>query len=66
MQRSTVFIDNCNVKYICAAGCRAATINLEGSAANWPKTLCNYYKEQAINNLRSIAPMGEINLTSLM
>lgn len=54
--------NTCNVKYICAGGCRAATINLEGSAEKWPKTLCKYYREQALNTLRSIPPMGEINL----
>lgn len=52
----------CNVKYICAGGCRAATINLEGSAEKWPKTLCKYYREQALNTLRSLPPMGKINL----
>lgn len=54
--------NKCNVKYICAGGCRSATVNLEGSAGKWPRTLCKYYKEQAINALRSISPMGEINL----
>lgn len=52
----------CNVKYICAGGCRSATINTEGSAEKWPKTLCKYYKEQALTALRSIPPMGKINL----
>lgn len=54
--------NTCNVKYICAAGCRAATVNLEGSAARWPQTLCRYYKEQALNVLRSIPQMDEVNL----
>lgn len=54
--------NTCNVKYICAGGCRAATINTEGSAEKWPKTLCRYYREQALNALRSIPPMGKINL----
>lgn len=54
--------NTCNVKYICAGGCRSATINTEGSAEKWPKTLCKYYKEQAFNALRSISPMGKINL----
>lgn len=36
--------------------------NAEGSAEKWPKTLCKYYKEQALNTLRSIPPMGKINL----
>lgn len=53
---------DCNVKYICAAGCRAATINIEGSAKKWPSTLCRYYKENALNKLRSIPPMDEKNL----
>ena len=53
---------DCNVKYICAAGCRAATINIEGSAKECPKTLCRYYKEIALNKLRSIPPMDERNL----
>lgn len=54
--------NTCNVKYICAGGCRSATINTEGSAEKWPKTLCKYYKEQALNTLRSIPPMDKINL----
>lgn len=54
--------NKCNVKYICAGGCRNATINTEGSAEKWPKTLCQYYREQALNALRSIPLMGEINL----
>ena len=54
--------NTCNVKYICAGGCRAATINTEGSAEKWPKTLCRYYREQALTALRSIPPMGKINL----
>jgi len=57
--------NTCNVKYICAGGCRAATINLEGSAEKWPRTLCKYYKEQALNTLRSIPPMDEINLLDI-
>lgn len=54
--------NTCNVKYICAAGCRAATINVEGSAEKWPKTLCKYYREQALNNLSSIPQMDTKNL----
>jgi len=58
--------NTCNVKYICAGGCRAATINLEGSAEKWPKTLCKYYKAQALNALGSIPPMSDINLLNNM
>lgn len=35
---------NCNVKYICSAGCRAVTYKLEGNIMSYPKTLCKYYK----------------------
>ena len=45
---------DCNVRYICGAGCRAATANLEQDPTAFPRTLCEYYKEKAINTLRSI------------
>lgn len=45
---------DCKVKYICCGGCRAATLNIEGKPTEYPKTLCRYYKEKAINMLRSI------------
>ena len=45
---------DCKVKYICSGGCRAATLNIEGKPTEFPKTLCPYYKEKAINMLKSI------------
>lgn len=52
----------CNVKYICAAGCRAATLNTEQSPTAFPHTLCEYYKAKAHNSLRSIPQLTTINL----
>lgn len=52
----------CNVKYICGAGCRSATKNIEGSPTEYPKTLCPYYKEKAINSLKSIPVPNSIEL----
>lgn len=41
---------------------RVGTSFSKGSAEKWSKTLCRYYREQALNALRSIPPMGKINL----
>lgn len=49
-----VVCKNCNVKYICAGGCRGATLKLEGDPMNYPNTLCKYYRELAISRLRHI------------
>lgn len=48
------FIEKCNIcnlKYICYGGCRAASYKLEGDLNKTPETLCDYYKEEAINKL---------------
>ncbi len=45
---------DCCFKYICGAGCRAATYKLEGDPTKYPKTLCLYYKELSIHKLKSI------------
>lgn len=39
------------MRYICGGGCRVATNNLEGNLTAYPKTLCNYYKIEAIYKL---------------
>lgn len=44
----------CNLKYICGAGCRAATYKLEGDPMKYPKTLCSYYRELSIHKLKNI------------
>jgi radical SAM protein with 4Fe4S-binding SPASM domain len=44
----------CNLKYICAGGCRAATYRIEGNMLNYPKILCPYNKEEALNKLKNI------------
>jgi radical SAM protein with 4Fe4S-binding SPASM domain len=46
--------NECNLRYICKAGCRAATFRLEGSATNYPESLCEYYKAEAIVKLNKI------------
>lgn len=45
---------DCCFKYICGAGCRAATYKLEGDPTKYPKTLCPYYKELSIHKLKTI------------
>ncbi|MBR8754361.1 PqqA peptide cyclase [Bacteroides pyogenes] len=52
---------NCNLRYLCAAGCRAATLNTEGSPSAYPEKLCKYYKAKQYNILRSIPKFSEIN-----
>jgi len=58
--RSELSVDNievckdCNVRYICGAGCRAATYKIEGNALSYPKTLCPYYKELSKHKLKNI------------
>jgi radical SAM protein with 4Fe4S-binding SPASM domain len=51
---------NCEVKYICGGGCRAATFNIEGDISRYPKTLCEYYKARAIHSLLNIPQIDEI------
>lgn len=46
---------DCKLRYICGAGCRAATYKLEGDPMKYPKTLCPYYKELSINKLKNIS-----------
>jgi|AGTN01.3.fsa_nt_gi radical SAM additional 4Fe4S-binding domain len=59
-KRAEFSVDNitickeCNLRYICKAGCRAATFRLEGNALNHPENLCEYYKAAAIAKLISI------------
>lgn len=53
---------DCSLKYICGAGCRAATLKLEGNAATYPQTMCDYYKANAIQSLRMTPSLSEINL----
>lgn len=53
---------NCNVRYICGAGCRAATLKMEGKAMSYPKTLCKYYRMSALNRLKRIPFLSDINL----
>ncbi len=45
---------DCNIKYICGAGCRAATFRLEKNALNYPETLCEYYRSEANSKLLNI------------
>lgn len=45
---------DCNLKYICGAGCRAATYKLEGDPMKYPKSLCPYYRELSIHKLKNI------------
>lgn len=45
---------DCNLKYICAGGCRAATLNTETDPTKYPRILCKYYKAMAMNKLSNI------------
>lgn len=45
---------DCNLKYICGGGCRAATFNMEADPAKYPQILCEYYKAKAMNELSNI------------
>lgn len=45
---------DCNVKYICGGGCRAATFNTEADPAKYPRILCKYYKAKAMNELSNL------------
>ena len=59
-KRSTFAVDRistckeCNIKYICGAGCRAASYRLEKSPLNYPETLCMYYRVEANSRLVNI------------
>lgn len=44
---------DCNLRYICFGGCRAASFRIEGGLTKMPKTLCEYNKEEAIHKLIS-------------
>lgn len=46
--------NECNIKYICGAGCRAATFRLEKGVLNFPKILCEYYRTDAMQKLACI------------
>lgn len=58
--RSSLSVENiptcnqCVVKYVCGAGCRASTFRLEGGELQHPKVLCEHYKVDALNKIRSI------------
>ncbi|MFV0362731.1 MAG: radical SAM protein [Suipraeoptans sp.] len=44
---------DCNLRYLCCGGCRAASFRIEGGLTKMPKTLCEYNKEEAIHKLIS-------------
>lgn len=42
---------DCDLKYICSGGCRAATYRLEGDLSAYPKHMCQYYRQNAMYEL---------------